>query len=56
MLWIINNVFPAKERQGIYAQLVTVQSNVLPTMMETAYENIVRKGENVGIQHFLLLP
>ena len=32
------------------------QSRLLSTLKEKVLENIVRKGENVGNQHFLLSP
>ena len=32
------------------------QSRLLTTLRKTPFENIVRKGENPGNQHFLLFP
>ena len=37
-------------------QLFTTQSQLLTTLREKAFENIVEKGENAGNQHFLLFP
>ena len=34
----------------------TAQSRLLTTLKEKAIENIARKGENAGNQHFLLFP
>ena len=34
----------------------TMQSGVLKTIGKTDVENIARKGENAGNQHFLLFP
>ena len=33
-----------------------MQSGVLTSLKKRAFENIVRKGENAGNQHFLLYP
>ena len=37
-------------------QLFTTQSQLLTTPRKKRIENIVRKGENAGNQHFLLFP
>ena len=34
--------------------LFTTLSRILTTLQEKVFENIVRKGENAGNQHFLL--
>ena len=36
--------------------LFTTQSQLLTTLYQKAFENIVGKGENAGYQHFLLFP
>ena len=36
--------------------LFTTQSRLLTTLRERLFENIVRKEENAGNQHFLLFP
>ena len=36
--------------------LKTTQSQILTTLKQMAFENIVGKGENHGNQHFLLFP
>ena len=43
--------------QGYSAlQDFTMQSQVLTSLKKKAFENILRKGENAGCQHFLLFP
>ena len=41
---------------SIFFHLFPTQSRLLTTLQNKAFENIVRKGENVGNQHFLLFP
>ena len=36
--------------------LFATQSKLLMTLKKKAFENIVRKGENAGNQHFILFP
>ena len=37
-------------------ELFTIQSRLLTTVMNKAFENTVEKEENAGNQHFLLFP
>ena len=43
-------------RRPFSIQLFTRQSQLLTNLKDRAFENIVGKGENAGIQHFLLFP
>ena len=43
-------------RKYLTFQLLTTQSRLLTTIKKKPFENIMRKGENTGNQHFLLLP
>ena len=40
----------------VHCYLMGTQSRLLTTLKKKSFENIVRKGENAGGQHFLLFP
>ena len=37
-------------------QPFATKTEILTTLTEKAFDNIVKEGENVGYQHFLLFP
>ena len=40
----------------VAGQLLTTQSSLLTALYKRPFENIVKKEENVGNQHFFLFP
>ena len=46
--WILDELL------GVMHERFTTQSRLLTTLGKKPFENIVRKGENAGNQHFLL--
>ena len=48
--------FPSSFKVSIVVYLFTIQSLLLVTLKKLPSENMVKKGENAGNQHFLFSP